>query len=251
MTSRNYNHKFEKKERSVSHYKYKSTFNKRSVSKFYFITDQIVAPILDQGTLGSCVANAAHSLFYILSNQQINLSRLHLYYISRAIDGSSSTEDTGTYVSTALHSLFKYGLANENLWEYDIDNFSVLSPSVCFNETYTLKNYSYKVVLQNIEDLTNCLSEGNPIIIGMLVYSSFESNDINKTGLIPMPNTKKESLLGGHCLLIIGYDLESKYFKVQNSWGSNWGSSGYCFIPFDYILDPDLTIELFTVTFSI
>ena len=44
----------------------------------HFITDvaMFTAPILDQGPIGSCLANAANSLFYITSKGAINLSRL-------------------------------------------------------------------------------------------------------------------------------------------------------------------------------
>lgn len=255
MSLRLYNHKFEEiskeKEEKIKNYEYKLQNDKNKILEYYFITDNIYAPILDQGSLGSCVANACYTLFYILSKGKILLSRIHLYYICRALDGSSSNEDTGTYLRTALKSLFKYNLTNENNWKYDPKKFSQLSPPICFCNTYSLKNYNYRKVNQNINSLIDCLFSGYPIMIGIKVYSSFESNDSNNTGLIPNPDINKEQFLGGHALLIIGYDNYSRYFKVQNSWGSNWGSNGYCFISYDYILNPNLTIEIYTVTFTL
>jgi C1A family cysteine protease len=167
------------------------------------------------------------------------------------LDGSSSKEDTGTYLHTALKSIKQYSLCDENLWKYDISKFSELPPITSFCDTYFLKNYIYNTVPQDISYITNSISHGHPILIGIYIYTSFESKEVDSTGIIPIPDTKTEILLGGHCLIIVGYDNNSKYFKVQNSWGTNWGASGYCFIPYDYILDSNLTLELFTVSFEI
>jgi len=250
ITSRIYNYNFENKNNIISHPLYQPSY-KGLLPSFHFITDDISCPILDQGDIGSCVSNASYILFYILSNQKITLSRLQLYYVCRALDGFSSTNDSGTYVSTALKSIYQYGLCNESLWDYNTNNFHVLSPSECFCNTYSLKDYIYCEVIQDIANITNCISSGKPIIIGILIYSSFESNNANKTGLISMPNTQTEQLLGGHCMLIIGYDNITQYFKVQNSWGINWGDSGYAYIPYSYILSPTLTSDLFTCSFNI
>jgi C1A family cysteine protease len=64
--------------------------------------------------------------------------------------------------------------------------------------------------------------------------------------MIPIPNPKKEQLLGGHEMCLIGYDDTKKLFTVMNSWGSSWGAGGLCFIPFDYLADPNLGMQ-FTI----
>lgn len=35
-----------------------------------------------------------------------------------------------------------------------------------------------------------------------------------------------------HCVQLVGYDLEAKYWKVRNSWGSSWGENGFIRLPF-------------------
>ena len=82
MEQRIYNFKFQNKDRLKSHYVYKLQ-NKVIPNDFHFLTDEVICPILDQESLGSCVANGAYVLFYIISDQKITLSRLKLYYISR------------------------------------------------------------------------------------------------------------------------------------------------------------------------
>ncbi len=36
-------------------------------------------------------------------------------------------------------------------------------------------------------------------------------------------------------------------FTVLNSWGILWGSSGNCYIPYNYISNQDLAIEFTTI----
>ena len=39
---------------------------------------------------------------------------------------------------------------------------------------------------------------------------------------------------GGHAMCLVGYDLYKSYFLAKNSFGSEWGDNGYCWIPFKY-----------------
>jgi C1A family cysteine protease len=36
-------------------------------------------------------------------------------------------------------------------------------------------------------------------------------------------------------------------FIVRNSWGSQWGKKGYCFMPYAYLTDPDLAADFWTI----
>jgi C1A family cysteine protease len=37
-------------------------------------------------------------------------------------------------------------------------------------------------------------------------------------------------LLGGHCVLIMGYNGSKKLFKIKNSYGVGWGNRGYAYL---------------------
>ena len=50
-----------------------------------------------------------------------------------------------------------------------------------------------------------------PVMIGISVYTSFESDTVAKTGIVTLPK-KSEQLLGGHAVLVVGYDDKKKWF---------------------------------------
>ena len=81
-----------------------------------------------------------------------------------------------------------------------------------------------------------------------MVYESFESDLSMKTGNIPLPK-KNERCFGGHCILLMGYDDNLRQFKFQNSWGTNVGVKGYFTLPYEYILNPNLSNDFWAITF--
>jgi C1A family cysteine protease len=218
----------------------------------HFLNDAIITscPILDQSNLGSCLSNAVYAQFYILSKSNITLSRLHLYMISRAIDQYSLTEDSGATIRGCMKAISKYGISNEKIWPYIISNFNKLPPLLSFTNTYKLNGYTYTFIKQDLKSIKEVIASFNPIVIGIAVYSSFESTNATNYGIIPMPNTSKEQLLGGHAVLLIGYDDKTKVFKFQNSWGNKWGDKGYGYLPYDYVLNNNLAFDLCTIKFN-
>jgi C1A family cysteine protease len=219
------------------------------VPSVYFNIKMTTMPILDQGNIGSCLPNATYALFYILSNSSITLSRLQLYMTTRAIDGSSLTQDSGCTIRGCMKAISKYGLCDEKIWPYTISNFAKLAPSQAFTNTYKLTNFIYTFINQDLTSIKQILSSNSPIVLGIYVYSSFESTNASKTGVIPVPNTKMEKLLGGHAILLVSYNDEKQYFQFQNSWGIGWGDNGYGYIPYSYILDKNLSFDLCSVRF--
>merc|ERR1712203_917952 len=76
----------------------------------------------------------------------------------------------------------------------------------------------------------------------------FMTEEVKSTGKMVMPSMY-DSLLGGHAVMAIGYDDEEKVFVVRNSWGEEWGDSGYFYMPYDYITHPLLVRDLWTIRF--
>ena len=91
-----------------------------------------------------------------------------------------------------------------------------------------------------------CLAEGFPFVFGFTVYESFESQQVARTGIVSMPQ-RGERVVGGHAVVAVGYHDTEKRFIVRNSWGTGWGMKGYFTIPYDYLSNPNLAEDFWTV----
>jgi len=194
------------------------------------------SPIVDQGELGSCTANAIASGLreYLLKNKAtwIALSRLFLYWEERNLEGTVN-EDSGAEIRDGMKVLNKIGVCPEIDWPYDISTFTNTPTDKMVADAIPYKIVEYHRIT-SLEKLKAALAEGLPVVIGIEVYESFESNAVSKTGIVPLPNTSTEKYLGGHAVLVVGYDDDKKQMIVRNSWGTDWGDKGYFYLPYDY-----------------
>jgi len=205
--------------------------------------------ILDQGDLGSCVANAfALNISYITKNN-INLCRLLLYALCRIIDNIPLSSDSGTFIRSAGNSVLKYGTCPEVIYPYNsvnVANYKSLPSLAAFKNSNLFKSFSYTFVSKRTNYLNNIKAVLNnynvPIIFGFMVYESFMN--VTKNGLVPMPDLKTERMQGGHAMNIIGYNDEKKIFICANSWNISWGDKGFCYMPYEYILNTNLASDL-------
>merc|ERR1712146_434676 len=105
---------------------------------------------------------------------------------------------------------------------------------------------SYQRVFQTTRQMKACLAAGFPFVFGFTVLSSFESDEVAKTGVMPMPQDDDECL-GGHAVCCVGYDDEKQVFIVRNSWGDEWGDGGYFYMPYEYISNSNLASDFWTI----
>ena len=76
------------------------------------------------------------------------------------------------------------------------------------------------------------------------------TNSVANNGIVPLPNTNIEQLQGGHCMNLIGFDDSKQWFICANSWGTNWGNKGLCYLPYSYILNSNLAFDFCQPTFA-
>ena len=101
-----------------------------------------------------------------------------------------------------------------------------------------------------IADIKDAIYNKKPVMMGFQVYdktstySYFESLNASSYTYNPLTSTgaivSGLSLLGGHAVPIVGYINDSSkpgggVFIVQNSWGTNWGYSGYFYMPYSVV----------------
>jgi C1A family cysteine protease len=207
--------------------------------------------VFDQGHLGSCTANAVAAA--VEYDAKLNgsdpgfLSRLWIYYYERKLEGAPADQDTGAFGRDGLKVCNKMGVALEKDWPYDITQFSVQPPDSLDAEAKQHRISNYRVVPRNLDSMKAVLSNKQTIAFGFSVYQSFESPEVAKTDIVPMP-TRDEKALGGHEVLLVGYlKDEPNYGLVRNSWGADWAIKGYFLMPWAYFLDTHLSSDFRTI----
>jgi len=194
----------------------------------------ICSPIVDQLSLGSCTANAIASglrELLLIKNKQnlVRLSRLFLYYEERLMEGTVS-QDSGAQIRDGMKVLQKMGVCPESEDPYNIATFKIPPSAKEIYDAAQFKINSYNRIT-NLNQLKASIAAQLPVVIGIKVYTSFESQAVAKSGIIPMPK-KGETLLGGHAILVVGYDDSKSWLIVRNSWGTKWGDHGYFYLPY-------------------
>jgi len=207
-------------------------------------------PVYDQGQLGSCTANAiAGALQFDQIKQNLAPmfvpSRLFIYYNERVIEGTVGS-DSGAMIRDGITTVADQGACPEELWPYDIDQFGDQPPDNCYQVAAQHQAVQYQAVAQDLDQMKGCLAAGNPFVFGFTVYQSFESDQVARTGVVPLPGSG-ERALGGHAVLAVGYDDASTRFVARNSWGAGWGMSGYFTIPYSYLLQPGLSADFWVI----
>jgi C1A family cysteine protease len=188
-------------------------------------------PVYDQLELGSCTANAGVAARWLLGDVKIQLSRLYQYFEERFIEGDAN-QDGGAQMRDIGKAMATYGICPETDFPYDITKFTnaPTPKAVADAVPYKIKSYYSVTTTDQIKQVLALKQHG--VLVGMDVYSSFESDKVASNGIVSLPNIKKEKLLGGHAVLAVGYN--SKYIIMRNSWGSGWADKGYFYLPYTY-----------------
>jgi len=202
-------------------------------------------PIYDQGQLGSCTANALCGVVGY-DKPGFNGSRLFVYYNERKLE-NDIPDDAGASLSDGIKTLQTYGVCSEKKWPYIISQFAVKPPTKCYQDGLLNKALKVQNIHCDLTSMKNCLISGFPFVIGISVYQSFESQQVAATGIVPMP-APNEKCLGGHAIVCVGYDDSKQSWIMRNSWGTNWGIKGYFYLPYNYLTNPNLASDAWTVT---
>lgn len=196
----------------------------------------------NQGPLNSCAANAVAGAYEYLAKRHTDsdydVSRLFIYYNARALYDQEKIEDRGSVISLAIEGLRQYGACSEDTWSYDASWVNELPNDEAYDEAGNFLVEDMEVVPVNLNAWRSCLAEGYPIIFGMLLFGSFDKQ--RKKGMVPLPTPTEtqRGQHGAHAMLCVGYSDKDRVFIVRNSWGDEWGDKGYCYIPYDYLMNP-------------
>jgi C1A family cysteine protease len=210
-------------------------------------------PIEDQGSIGSCTANAGVSLLEYFERKafgrHLDASRLFLYKATRNLLGW--TGDTGAFLRTTMQAMVLFGVPPEGYWGYRTEDLDKEPTAFCysFGQRYRALQY-YRLdpptigpdeLLARIK--TNIAGKLPPMF-GFTVFSSYVQA-ADDGGAIPFP-AAGENRVGGHAVVAVGFD-DAKVIQnesgpktrgallIRNSWGTGWGDHGYGWLPYEYV----------------
>ncbi|NLH49472.1 MAG: hypothetical protein GX444_12860 [Myxococcales bacterium] len=185
-----------------------------------------VTPVRDQADCGSCYAfsgvgavEANWAIRLGLTNPQLDLSEQFI------VSCYSILGCDGGFMTDVLITARDVGIPDENCFEYDA--WDDACGQRCGDwPTRTLNLEEFQVVLNDVADTQEeyeqiilALQEG-PLTVGFDVYEDFFNYTYgiwHDSGMY----------MGGHGVVMVGYDIDSKYWICKNSWGYGWGESGY------------------------
>ncbi len=213
-------------------------------------------PVYDQGQLGSCTANAIAAALQFDQMKQglpnpFTPSRLFIYYNERVMEHTVNS-DSGAQIRDGIRSVNHQGACPEDEWPYVIANFAEQPPARCYEDALQHKAVLYQRVIRDLNQMKGCLAEGYPFVFGIAVYNSFLSEEVARTGVVPMPAPGEQGpgeggRPEGHAMLMVGYDDAQQRFSVRNSWGTDWGMEGYATMPYAYFTQPGLASDFWTI----
>lgn len=200
----------------------------------------------------NCTANAAAGLVQYVDKKSgtdpyFAASRLFIYYNTRILEGTVDY-DSGASIRNSIKALVRWGFPPETEYPYDIPKFTNKPPASVYKHALKEKITKYERIPHEEKYIKSCLARGFPITFGFTVYESFDEIGPDNDFIMPMPKPT-ETILGGHAVLLIGYDDVSELYIVRNSWGEEFGSGGNFMMPFEALHDPNFADDFWTVNF--
>lgn len=162
---------------------------------------------LDQGQEGACVGFSwSHELAARPSPVSgiSDATALNLYYNAQQLDewpGGEYTDASPRYSGT-----------------------SVLAGAKAVQSRGLIKEYRWAFSLQ---DALLAISRKGPGVFGTNWYSGMFDTD-SKGFIRPVGY-----IAGGHAIVVRGVNVKDKTVRLTNSWGTNWGVGGDCFMTWD------------------
>ena len=192
-------------------------------------------PIGDQGQTGRCSAFAwTHAVemsrnilqqepvrlspnFTMLEFQQMQGDAQDYRYAYSGGDGTVSGPDPGRV-------MVQNGTCKQELWPDDrqepVADEGKLEADA---GNYRLEAAPLPIA---IDDVRKVLSAGCPVHVSMNTGTAF--SDVGRDGVFNAAEAPW-GRHGRHAMLITGYT--GNFFILKNSWGTDWGDQGYCYVP--------------------
>jgi len=154
-----------------------------------------------------------------------------------------SCSGAGTCNGGRLTATFlqKTGLPLESAYPYTATNGTCATAEAGWQGS-ARKIGAWGSVAQDLNSIKTALVKYGPLPIAYMVYEDFM---LYKSGIYTYTTGKK---LGGHAVLLVGYNDAEQYFIVKNSWDTTWGENGFFRIAYSE-MDTDVNFGLSTIAY--
>ena len=173
-----------------------------------------------------------------------------LYQLARLYDEWPGEDYEGSSCRGALKGWHRHGVCSEELWPYTTDK---KGKRICEapkqdpkNRCKVTSNWDidalgctlgvyYRVDVRSVVDMQAAIQQIGALYVSATVHEGWEvkaSPVLNgHDDLVRIKAVAKPKDGGGHAFAIVGYNKLG--FVVQNSWGLDWGSSGFALLPYE------------------
>lgn len=208
------------------------------------------AAIRSQGQIGACTTFASSSaLEYMIGDctEDTRLSPRFIYYNVVKRDENGNPIDKGSSYYDVLHFLAEKGTCYEQYAPYDEQKIWEKPSAEAEEDAKNHRAIVSKNVKVDHEYIKKALTEGYPVCISLRLFDGFGSNS---GGFIFRPTEEEISNPEEHwhAMVIVGYSKEAPVYIVRNSWGTDFGDKGYCYVPFSYIEDQRICRAAYIIT---
>lgn len=199
----------------------------------------------NQGEQGSCVAwSSAYGARTVLESsrsgvkgEELKFSPAFLYN-QIGLDGCQ-----GSYILRAMEYMTKQGSVPYDKFPYSAQDCTRQPDQSLIREAAQFKMRGFnRLSLGDRNDAIDLraikenLSQGAPVVIGMMVGQSFMQGMMGQDVWEPQAGDDRMVGFGGHAMCVVGYD-DKKYggaFHIMNSWGPEWGVNGFGWVRYNH-----------------
>jgi hypothetical protein len=211
-------------------------------------------PVADQGQTGRCSAFAwTHATemsrnilnpdpnkasprlspnYTMLEIQRFQGDARDYEYAYQGGDGTAAGPEPGELLA-------ENGTCRQELWPDDRPTPTVREEQLKADaERYRLEATPWPIA---VDDVRKVLSGGCPVHVSMNTGRAFSG--VGRDGVFNAAEAAS-GRHGRHAMLIVGY--VGNFFTLKNSWGTDWGDQGYCYVPKNVLAasDPEFVAVL-------